>query len=158
MLQEPILTALQIQMGHECNNAYQYKAFAAITDYQALLGATSWMEKQSDEEREHFNKFFSYICDKGHIPSLPTINEITPQIMSLDALFAKIVELENATLKNLQLVAQVCVEAKDDQTYELLLYFLKEQVEECKTVEDLHKRCLMSMNNILIFDKELGER
>jgi ferritin len=158
MLQEPVLNALQIQMGHELNNSYQYKAFSGIADYQSLIGACSWFDKQSDEERGHFNKFFSYICDKGYVPHLQTLNEITPNILAIDALFAETVHLEQQTLTNLQLLAQVCVEAKDDQTYELVLWFLKEQVEECKTVEDLHKRCLMSLNNILIFDNELAQR
>lgn len=158
MLQEPILQALQIQMGHELNNSYHYKAFSGIADYQALLGACSWFDKQSDEERGHFNKFFTYISDKGHIPHLQTLNEIPPNILTIDMLFAETVKLEQQTLVNLQLLAQVCKEMNDDQTYELILWFLKEQVEECKTVEDLQKRCLMSMNNILIFDNELAQR
>ena len=47
---------------------------------------------------------------------------------------------------------------KDDQSYELVLWFLKEQVEEVKTVEDILKRVNMSLNNILIIDNELGAR
>lgn len=158
MLQEPIITALQLQMGHELNNSYVYKSMSAITDYQGLTGATKWFEKQSDEERGHFNKFFAYICDKGHVPTLPALNEILPQITSLNMLFDQVVMLEQNTLGMLQVLAQVAKECKDDQTYELILWFLKEQVEECKTVEDIQKRVSYSMNNMLLIDCELGER
>lgn len=158
MLQEPVLQALQIQMGHELQNSYMYKAFSGIADFQALLGATSWFDKQSQEEYVHFNKFFGYISDKGHIPHLQPLADIPPQILTIDMLFQQTVTLEYATLTNLQLLAKICKQHEDDQTYELLLWYLKEQVEEVKTVEDLYKRCLMSMNNILIFDNELGAR
>jgi ferritin len=158
MLQETVLQALQIQMGNELKNSYTYKAFSGIADFQALIGATSWYDKQSQEEYSHFNKFYNYISDKGHIPYLQALPEIPPAILTIDMLFQQTVSLEQATLVNLQMLAKICKEAEDDTTYELLLWYLKEQVEECKTVEDLYKRCLMSMNNILIFDNELGER
>jgi ferritin len=158
MLQEPILQALQYQMGHELNNSYMYKAFSGVADFNGYTGACSWFEKQSDEEREHFNKFFKYVADKGHVPHLPMIPEIPPMLMSLDESFQKSVELEIATLANLTILAQLCKELNDDQTYELVLWFLKEQVEECKVVEDLKKRSVMSLNNILIFDNELAKR
>lgn len=158
MLNDKLLKAIQIQMGHELKNSYQYKAFSGIADYQSLLGACSWFDKQSQEEYGHFNKFFTYICDKGHIPHLQKLEEIVPAILTLDQLFVETVKLEHNTLDNLKVLAEICKEVKDDQTYELLLWFLKEQVEEVKTVEDIQKRILMSANNLLIIDNELGAR
>jgi ferritin len=158
MLNEKILEALQIQMGNELANSYQYKSFSGIADYLSLIGTTSWFDKQSVEEYTHFNKFFTYISDKGHIPHLKPLAEIAPQILSLEQMFMLTVQLENKTLENLKTLARICVDLKDDQTYELLLWFLKEQVEEVKTVEDIQKRVLMSANNILIIDNELGSR
>jgi ferritin len=158
MLQDKVLEALQVQMANELKNSYKYKAFSGIADYQALIGATSWFDKQSQEEYTHFNKFYGYISDKGHIPLLPKLDEIAPQILSLEDLFKETVELEQKTFDNLQTLAEICKEMKDNQSYELLLWFLKEQVEEVKTVEDLQKRVLMSLNNLLLIDTELGSR
>ena len=158
MLDEKVLIALQLQMGNELKNFYKYKSFSGIADFQALLGATSWFDKQAQEEYGHFNKFFTYISDKGHIPHLVTLEELPPQTLSLQELFNQTVLIERGTYENLKKVAEICKEMKDDQSYELLLWFLKEQVEEVKTVEDIQKRVIMSLNNPLIIDNELGSR
>lgn len=158
MLDEKLLEALNIQMGNELRNSYHYKAFSGIADFQSLLGTCSWLEKQSDEEYGHFKKFYSYICDKGSIPHLQPLEEIPPQILTIDQIFSQVVALEHATYENLKILAAMCRTVEDDQTYELLLEFLKEQVEEVKTTEDILKRVLMSANNILLIDNELGER
>jgi ferritin len=158
MLNDKVLTALQIQMNNEYNNCRMYKAFSGIADYMSLLGACSWFQTQSLEEYGHFDKFYSYISDKGHIPHLSVLPEIPPQIMTLDQLFVQTVALENQTLEHLKTLAEICKEMKDDQSYELVLWYLKEQVEECKSCEDILKRVIMSMNNILIIDQELAAR
>lgn len=158
MLNDKVLIGLQLQMANELSNSYQYKAFSGIADFMSLLGACSWFDKQSQEEYGHFNKFYSYISDKGHIPHLSELKEIPPQIMTLDQLFVQTVALENKTLEHLKALAEICKEMKDDQSYGLVLEFLKEQVEECKTVEDILKRVLMSANNILLIDQELAAR
>ena len=158
MLSESVLMAMNAQMAHELSNFYVYKSFSGIADFQALIGATTWFEKQSLEEYGHFDKFYKYISDQGHIPHLPSLPEIPPQIYTLQELFIQTVMVEKQTLENLKKLAEICKEMKDDQSYELALWYLKEQVEEVKTVEDLQKRVLMSLNNILIIDNELGSR
>ena len=158
MLDETILIALNAQMGHEFDNSYVYKSFAGIADFQSLLGTCSWFHKQAEEEYKHFDKFFNYICDKGSIPALPGTSAIPPQIIDIVELFNQTVAIEHKTLDNLKLLAQLCKELNDDQTYELVLWYLKEQVSEIKEVEDIQKRVLMSLNNILIIDQELGKR
>lgn len=157
MLNEAVLLALNTQMNNEFHNYQIYKSFSGICDYQSLLGATKYFQKQSEDEKLHFEKFYSYISDKGHIPHLMTQEEIPPQLLPLDIIFTQVVALEEATLTNLQLVSTVCKEIGDDQTFGLLQWYLSEQLEECKTTSDLYKRCLMSLNNILIFDNEIGE-
>jgi ferritin len=156
MLNEAVLLALNTQMNNEFHNYQIYKSFSGICDYQSLLGATKYFQKQSEDEKLHFEKFYSYISDKGHIPQLTAQEEIPPQLLTLDMIFAQVVMLEESTLTNLQLVSQVTKEIGDDTSFGLLQWYLSEQTEECKTASDLYKRCLMSLNNILIFDNELG--
>jgi len=158
MLNDKVLQVLTIQMNHEFDNFRIYKSFSGIADFQSLTGTCSWLDKQSQEEYTHFNKFFNYISDKGHIPQLAEMKVIEPQILTIDMMFAKIVELEMETTKNLGLVSEVCKMENDDQTFGLLQWFLSEQIEEEKMVQDIYKRILMSMGNLLIIDQELGER
>lgn len=158
MLNDAVLKALEAQMAHEFKNFMTYKSFSGVADFQSYIGATSWFDKQAMEEYNHFNKLFNYICDQGHIPIMPIITPILPQITDLQGLFLQTVALEKETTASLILVSEICKEVKDDQSYELILWYLKEQVEETKTAEDILKRVLMSLNNILIIDNELGAR
>ena len=78
--------------------------------------------------------------------------------MTLEQLFQQTVQLEKTTLEHLKILSKICKEAEDDQSYDFLLEFLKEQIEEVKVAEDTLKRVIMSANNILLIDQELGER
>jgi ferritin len=158
MLSESVLTALQAQMAHEYGNFHKYKSFAGIADSLGLIGTTSWFNKQSMEEYGHFDKLYNFISDMGHIPKMPALPEIEPSLMTMAELFTQTVMIEKETDMKLKLVAAVCKEMNDDQSYELLLWYLKEQVEEVKTVEDILRRVLMSSYNLLIIDNELGAR
>ena len=158
MLSEQILTALQFQLSHEITNAYTYKMFSGIADYQGLIGATSWFAKQSDEEKSHFEKIFTYICDQGHVPHLLQIPEIIPENLSLVELFARSCELEFQTTAYLKLLAQLCKQENDDQTYTFIQGMLIEQVEEERYCGDMHKRVCLSQGNLILIDQELGQR
>lgn len=158
MLSENVLTALNIQMTHELTNYYIYKNFAGIADFMGLNGTQNWFEKQAEEEKGHFEKFYQYISDKGHLPKLSALPEQPTDILSFAELFAKTIETEAQTTNNLRILAQICKEENDDQTYELALWFLKEQVEEEDTVRTIYQRILMSVNNPLHVDEELEER
>lgn len=156
MLTENVLTALQLQLNHEITNYYTYKNFSGIADFQGLTGACKWFNKQADEEKSHFDKLYTYISDKGHIPQLLPIPDQPLEILTLDMLFAKAVELESYTTKNFKLLAELCKIEQDDQTYQLVLCYLNEQIEEEKIVGDMFRRSVMSMSNHLIIDQELG--
>jgi ferritin len=158
MVTESVLMALNFQLNHEITNFYTYKMFSGIADAQGLLGATSWFAKQADEEKAHFEKFHAYISDQGHIPHLLSIPEIKPEMLTLEELFSRTVILESGTTVYLKALAQICKQELDDQTYELVLWYLKEQVEEEKTVQDMLARVKLSASNLLVIDHELGER
>ncbi len=158
MITENILNALNIQMNRELLNSLIYKTFSGIADIYCLNGTSKWFEIQSKEEMEHFNKFFNYICKQGNIPQITTIPDICNETLSFADLFVKSIELEENTTHNLKLVSELCKEENDDQTFELILWFLKEQVEEEDMVRTIHERILMSLNDPLRVDSELGER
>lgn len=158
MLSENVLNALNIQMNHEMTNYFVYKNFSGISDYLGLNGAEHWFEVQANEEKGHFEKLYKYISDQGHVPHLMAVPEQLPEIVGLDGLFSKTVQLETQTTQNLKLVADICKEENDDQTYHLMQWYLTEQVEECKIAGEILQRVMMSMQNILIIDAELGAR
>lgn len=160
MLNERVLQALTFQMQHEQNNAQIYRSFAGIADFQSLLGTVNWFMKQSKEETSHFELVADYVQDQGHIPHLLSIQEQIPSNITLYDMFVKTVEVEKSTTVSLKGISQICKEECDDQTYELILGMLKEQVQEEKTATDILNRIKMAgigLGTILI-DQELGQR
>lgn len=158
MLNELVLKALNDQMTHELSNSLIYKSFSDVADYLGFTGASSWFEKQSQEEYKHHEKIRKYILDMGSIPILGAIPMFSPPLVSLYELFSQVLILETSTTDKLKNISEICKEVKDDQTYELILWFLKEQIEEERNVDTIIKRLNISSNNILLIDKELGER
>ena len=160
MLNDEVLQAITYQMNFELTNSYIYRSFAGIADFQSLIGTTKWFMKQSEEERNHFEKFCNYIQDQGHAPHLLQIPEQIPEGLTLFDLFETTVRLENSTLANLKNLSNICKQNGDDQSLELLLWYLKEQVEEVKTVTDIFNRLKLAGPGFgfILMDQELGGR
>lgn len=158
MLSESIVTALNWQLNHEQTNAQTYLMFSAIADYNGLPGATSWFAKQSAEETAHAMKIFTYICDQGHVPHLLFVPEFPSQYCGLLELMQKTVEAETNTTAYLKNISVLCKEEGDDQTYQLILEMLKEQIEEEKLALDTLRQVQYSSSNLMVIDQILGAR
>jgi ferritin len=155
-----IIDALNEQVHHEFLNFYIYKNFSGIADAQSLLGATKWFDKQALEEYNHFSRFYSFLCDKGEIPLMKAIPEQSQKKITLTEMFVKTVEVEKGTTELLQKLYDLATMLKDGQVQELALAYLKEQVEEVKTAEDVLARLQLAGAGLgtLIIDQELGNR
>ena len=126
-------TLLNQQVQMELTASHAYMAMAAYFDRAdvALPGFKSWAQKQSDEEREHAEKFIEYLNLRGgeYIP----LNIAAPATMSwssaLDAMKSALrMEMEvNAALLKLHAAAD---EASDAQMCDFVeSEYLTEQVE-----------------------------
>lgn len=160
MLSESVLRALTFQMQQEQTNSQIYRLFSSIADFQGLVGATSWFKKQSLEETEHFECISTYIQDQGHIITLLQIPEQTNQIVPLYDMFVKTLELEKETTRTLKLLAEICKEERDDQTFDFILKMLKEQIQEEKVASDILGRINLVGSGIgtILIDQELAKR
>lgn len=151
--------ALVEQLNHEFHNYRFYKTMSGICDAKSLLGACSWFDKSSIEEQNHFNKIYSYMLDRNMKPTLTTTEEIQfSSELTLEEIFTLSVELEYETTLKLITLKKLAIEQCDYQTVDFLDWFLLEQVEEEKLYGDMLKRVRLSSYNLLIIDKELGER
>lgn len=152
--------ALEDQANKELASYYLYKAMAGWADNQGLVGATSWLHKQAEEEKGHFEKFFSYICDRGNVPELQALEAVGSYYESLLDVFNKIVDHETLVEQLLLDLNDVARLQNDAQTWIMLQWFLTEQVEEVKTVQDIQARLQLvgSGGGVILIDQELGKR
>lgn len=155
-----LIDALNAQIKHEFTNFVIYKNFSGIADFQSLLGAVSWFEKQSEEEKQHFECFYSFLCDVGTIPVMPAVEEQPNKNISLLEMFEKTVKIELGTSDMLQKLHDLAVMLKEGSAIDMIEKYLNEQVEEVKTVTDIYNRLKIAGNGLgtIIIDQELGKR
>ena len=125
----------QIQMEFE--SRYAYLGLSAWFETTSFRGFASWMRQQASEENFHAMKFFDYLNDRfGTVKLLPIGAPVNSFNSPLDAFQASLAHEQKVTA-SIGDIYEAALNEKDYQTAEFLNWFLREQVEEEKTVQDI---------------------
>jgi ferritin len=131
--------AINAQIGRELASSNQYLNIGAYFDDRALKKLAKFFFDQANEERDHALRFLTYLTDidgKVEIPAIPAPKhhfDTAEQAIKL----AYDSELNLTSAIN-ALMDQALAD-KDYAAQEMLRWFITEQVEEVKTMEDMHK-------------------
>lgn len=151
---------LQLQMNTEFNNYRIYKNLAGISDSLSLLGAEKWFDSAAEEELEHFKKFNAYICDRGYIPQMMGMVDLPSTRVTLYEMMQAALVTEQATTQNIIALKKTAFEEGDIRTVDFLDWFILEQVDSEKIVQDYVNRLAIVGSDgtgILLVDQELGK-
>ena len=125
-----IQDALNAQIGHEYQNYILYEQASAYCDDRGLDGAAKLFRKQADGEIEHARKFTDYVRDARGKVVIPTIQAQKSDFASGEAVFAAAFEREKETTAKIYAIRDLAWKAGDHATFEMLAWFVAEQVEE----------------------------
>lgn len=153
--------ALSEQLNHEFYSAYLYLAMSAYCSHNNFNGAAQWHQLQFEEEHQHATKIYDYLIDQGvHVQLLP--------ILDPRAEFSTVLEVFEASLAHeqemsgrLNELSDQALKEKDHATYNLLQWFVNEQVEEEALVSDIIAKFKLVKDDgygLLMIDNELGTR
>lgn len=164
MLETEMLESLNRQWNFERYSAAIYHALANHLDAINLTGFAKYIRARGDEEQCHARKFEEYILDRGGRPdmaALPKPETALDFTMTGAALsvFAAAYEHEKAVTERIKLLYAEAGEAEDYQTLEFLHSFLKEQVEEERTLQEHIAKLTLAGSDaaaILFLDHEIG--
>ena len=156
-----MVDSLNAQVSAELFSSNLYLAMAAYFDSANLRGFSHWMKIQAGEELTHASKIFDHILERSGRAKIgaveePPFNWGTP----LEAVEAAHAHEESVTGMINSLVAQAMAE-NDHATFNMLQWFVGEQVEEEKQVDDVVKRMKLVGDKpvgLLMIDSELGQR
>ena len=137
MIEPTIEDALGKQINQEFTAAYNYLGMAAYFDSQSLDGFANWMQIQHDEEVAHGMRLFRYLLDRGGKIELKSIPAPQTEYENPIDVFEHALEQERANSKCINELYQQATEANDFATKSHLQWFLDEQVEEEKSIEDI---------------------
>jgi ferritin len=161
MLSEALIRALSGQVNAEYYSAYLYLGMSAYADREGYRGIANWFFVQAQEERAHAVHLYQHILERGASPVFADIQAPPVSFAGIKDVFEKVLAHERGVTERINTIASLAVEEKDHATYNFILWYVSEQIEEEKSVEEIIAKInLMGNNPALLFnvDAELAAR
>ncbi|MCK9581084.1 MAG: ferritin [Methanoregula sp.] len=153
--------ALNRQVNREFYSAYLYLAMSAYFESASLKGFAKWMRVQAREERTHGEKIYDYIIARGSKVTLGDIEAPKGKWTSAGKVFEDVFAHEQKVTAMIHNIVELATKEKDHASFDMLQWFVKEQVEEeanagdilaqIKTVGDVP-------GHLFYLDHQLGKR
>ena len=150
LISKKLNAAFNDEIGLELFASNQYLNMAAYLDGIPLKKLAGMFLKQSDEERSHGLKFVKYLNDVGGTVTIPAIDAPQATFKSVEEVIAKSLKWEGEVTGRINQMMTMAIAEKDYAAQEFLQWFVKEQVEEMSTMENLLKIVKLSGERSLI--------
>jgi ferritin len=136
-MNQEVLNLLNAQIGHEYSNYMLYEQASAYFDDKAMDLAAKLMRKQADGELEHARKFTDYVRDAKGKVIIPTISAQKSDFKTGEEVFLAAYVREQETTAMIYAIRDLAWKLGDHATFEMLTWFVNEQVEEENLTEKL---------------------
>jgi ferritin len=131
-----IQAAINQQINHEMSAAYSYLAMVVYLEQSNLSGFASWMRKQHAEELTHASKLFQYLLDRGGAVELEAIAKPHTGYSSVADVFEAALKMEQQNTASINELYGLAKDLNDYATLSHLQWFIDEQVEEEKLMDE----------------------
>ena len=159
MLSEKMEAALNQQLELESYASHLYTlSMASWCDQQAMEGCTQFMERQSEEEREHMLRIFHYINELDGHALVPAVNQPPHDFGDIKSMFEKVYQHEQKVTAAIHNLVELSQQEKDPTTYNFLQWYVDEQREEealMRTILDRIKLIGGGPQSLYYIDKEV---
>ena len=161
MLSQKMQKALNKQLNKEYSSAYIYLGLSAFASAKGYNGCANWFMIQYQEETAHGMKLYNYINNHNATVVLGDIKAFEFKGTTIKEAFVAAFEHEQKMTGWLNELSDLALQEKDHATYNLLQWYVMEQVEEEGMFGDIIDTLNLlgdSGNGMYNFDKELGAR
>jgi ferritin len=161
MLNKKIVDLLNRQINREFFSSFLYLDMSNYYYDENLNGFGSWFEVQTQEEYAHAMLFIQYMQNNGHRPILEAIEKPNIEFKSFKHVLEETYKHELFISESINDIYAVAYELKDFRTMQFLDWFVKEQGEEEKNVDDINKRYDLfggDPKGLYMLDSELASR
>ncbi len=136
-MNQEVLDALNAQIGHEYENYMLYEQASAHFDDLGMDEAAKLFRKQADGEMEHARRFTDYVRDARGKVVIPAIRAQKSDFATGEEVFLAAFEREQETTAKIYALRDLAWKVGDHATFEMLTWFVNEQVEEENLTEKL---------------------
>lgn len=161
MISPAMETALLKQLNDEFYSAYLYLAMSAYCSHLEFNGAANWFKLQYEEEHIHATKIYNYLVEQGVQVVLGELARPPSEFGKLLDVFGSSLTHEQSMTSRLNDLSDQALKEKDHATYNLLQWFVNEQVEEEATLGGIISKLKLVKDDgygLLMIDNELGTR
>ena len=158
MLQQSIIDKLNDQINLEFYSSNVYIQMSSWCSKHGFAGAATFLLRHADEELEHMQKLFDYVCEAGATPLLGKIEAPRKEYASLKELFDIVLDHEKHVTAKINELVEVTFAAKDYSTFNFLQWYVAEQHEEEKLFNEILDKFVVageSNKSLYFIDKDL---
>jgi ferritin len=161
MISKTMEDALNRQVNREYYSAYLYLSMSAYFQTVNLKGFARWMRVQAREERAHAEKIYDYIIARGGKVELAAIEAPKAKWASAGKVFEESYAHEQKVTGMIHALVELAIREKDHASFEMLQWFVKEQVEEEANALDILSQIKIVGDvpgHLFYLDHHLGKR
>lgn len=161
MMNKKVEKALNDQINAELYSSYLYLSMASDIEEKGLRGFAHWMKSQAQEELMHAMKFYDYVSERGGRVVLKAIDGPQTKWKTPLAMMENVSTHEQHVTALINAMMDLAIKEKDHATVEMLHWFVKEQVEEESTAQDIVLKLKLAGekgNGLFMIDKDLAAR
>jgi ferritin len=161
MISTAMEKALFNQLNDEFYSAYLYLGMSAYCSHLEFNGAASWFKLQYEEEHVHATKIYNYLVEQGVHVVLEELQKPPSEFGKLVDVFSVSLSHEQTMTSRLNDLSDQALKEKDHATYNLLQWFVNEQVEEESLLGGIISKLKLVKDDgygLLMIDNELGTR
>jgi ferritin len=161
MLSDRLQDAINRQINDELFSAHLYLSMSAYFESLDLNGFARWMKLQFEEETAHALKLFDYVNDRDGRVTLHSIDQPQVEFESPHSVMRSALEHERLVTSMINDLYALAISERDYPTHVLLEWFVSEQVEEEKVLNEIVAHMDLIGNDgtgLIIMDQRLGDR
>ncbi|MXN90045.1 ferritin [Flavobacterium sp. Sd200] len=158
MLSDKMAAALNEQIKIEAESSQIYLAMASWAEVKGFEGISTFMFKQSDEERMHMLKLLKYVNQRGGSAVVSALEEPRLDYTSFSTLFRQLYEHEVKVSASINNLVDIALTEKDYATHNFLQWYVSEQIEEeaqAKVILDKIDLIGDSKGGLYMFDNDM---
>jgi len=147
---------LNEQVGHEFAASQQYLAIAVYYDDETLPRLAAFFYQQSLEERNHALMMIQYLLDAGVEAPIPGVAGPRTAFGDVVEPLALALAQERRVSEQINALAGIARAESDYTSEQFMQWFIKEQVEEVASMNDLLKVVGRAKENPLLAEEYLA--
>ena len=137
MAADAFVSLLNEQIAHEYAAHQQYVACAVYYDAETLPQLAAFFYRQAVEERNHAMMMVQYLLDTDREVQIPAVEGPKTDFSDIVGPVSMALDQEKRVTGEINDLFGLAREHSDYQSEQFMLWFVKEQVEEVRTMTDL---------------------